>query len=140
MIAQKLTDMKLRLETSRMLLYQVGWLRKQGKSAVLESAMAKLHISENWVQSCQDAIQIHGGYGYTTEYELERDLRDAMGSYLYSGDFRNSTPHHCLLDGSLEPGMKILLPFKAVPDPDSSLSTTTGEINFPGVQHIVNPL
>ena len=61
MIAQKLTDMKLRLETSRMLLYQVGWLRKQGKSAVLESAMAKLHISENWVQSCQDAIQIMGG-------------------------------------------------------------------------------
>jgi L-prolyl-PCP dehydrogenase len=85
MIGTKITDMKIRLETSRALLYKVGWLRSQGKTAIMEAAMAKLHISESWVLSCQDAIQIHGGNGYTTEYEVERELRDAMGSRLYSG-------------------------------------------------------
>jgi alkylation response protein AidB-like acyl-CoA dehydrogenase len=47
--------------------------------------MAKLYLSEAWVRSCLDAVQVHGGYGYTTEYEVERDLRDAVGSTLYSG-------------------------------------------------------
>ena len=47
--------------------------------------MAKLYLSQAWVQSSLDAVQIHGGYGYTTEYEVERDLRDAVGSTLYSG-------------------------------------------------------
>ncbi|CAH2575577.1 L-prolyl-[peptidyl-carrier protein] dehydrogenase (plasmid) [Planktothrix rubescens] len=77
--------MKMRLETARSLLYKFGWLKQQGKSALMEAAMAKLYISESWVQSCLDAIQIHGGYGYLTELELERELRDALGSRLYSG-------------------------------------------------------
>jgi alkylation response protein AidB-like acyl-CoA dehydrogenase len=47
--------------------------------------MAKLYISEAAVQSSLDAIQVHGGYGYMKEYEVERDLRDAIGSRLYSG-------------------------------------------------------
>jgi hypothetical protein len=77
--------MKLRLETARHILYHGAWMRSQGKSAILEAAMAKLHISECWVRNCEDAIQIHGGYGYMVEYEMERELRDAMGSRLYSG-------------------------------------------------------
>lgn len=85
LVASKIVDMKVRLETARSLLYKVGWLREKGKSVLMEAAMAKLHISECWVASCLDAIQIHGGYGYTTEYELERELRDAIGSKLYSG-------------------------------------------------------
>jgi alkylation response protein AidB-like acyl-CoA dehydrogenase len=51
----------------------------------MDAAIAKLYMSESWVQSCLDAIQIHGGYGFTTEYELERDLRDSIGGKLYSG-------------------------------------------------------
>ena len=47
--------------------------------------MAKLHISEMSVQSALDAIQIHGGYGYTKEFGLEKELRDMIGSKLYSG-------------------------------------------------------
>lgn len=85
LISSKLVDMKMRLETARSLLYKFGWLKQQGKSAFMEAAMAKLYISESWVQSCLDAIQIHGGYGYLTELELERELRDALGSRLYSG-------------------------------------------------------
>ena len=47
--------------------------------------MAKLHISDCWVNCCEDAIQVHVGYGYMVEYEVERELRDAIGSKLYSG-------------------------------------------------------
>ncbi|NLF63054.1 MAG: acyl-CoA dehydrogenase, partial [Chloroflexi bacterium] len=52
---------------------------------VLEAAMAKLYLSESFVQSSLDAIRTFGGYGYTVEYEVERDLRDAIGGTLYSG-------------------------------------------------------
>jgi alkylation response protein AidB-like acyl-CoA dehydrogenase len=84
-VANKLVDMKVRMETSRLLLYKVGWLKNGGEDAVMDAAVAKLHLSECWVASCLDAIQIHGGYGYMTEFELERDLRDAIGGRLYSG-------------------------------------------------------
>ena len=85
LIASKIVDMKMRLATSKTLLYEVGWLKNQGRSVLMEAAIAKLYISECWVQSCLDAIQIHGGYGYLTEFEVERELRDALGSRLYSG-------------------------------------------------------
>jgi alkylation response protein AidB-like acyl-CoA dehydrogenase len=85
LVASRLVDMKLRLETSRALLYQAGWMKTRGRSIFLEAALAKLHISESWVACAQDALQIHGGYGYMTEYEVERELRDAMASRLYSG-------------------------------------------------------
>lgn len=84
-VSNKIVDMKVRLETSRWLLYKVAWAKQNGQDATMDAAIAKLYLSEAWVQSCLDAIQIHGGYGYTTEYELERDLRDAVGGKLYSG-------------------------------------------------------
>ncbi|MFC1658431.1 acyl-CoA dehydrogenase family protein [Candidatus Omnitrophota bacterium] len=84
-ISHKIADMKVRLETARLILYKVTWLKKTQDRAGMEAAIAKLYLSESLVKSCLDAIQIHGGYGYTTEYELERDLRDAVGSTLYSG-------------------------------------------------------
>ena len=84
-VSGKVVDMKLRLETSRRLLYHTAWLRDQGKTAVLEAAMTKLLISDSWVKCCEDALQLHGGYGYMTESELERELRDALGSKIYSG-------------------------------------------------------
>ncbi len=77
--------MKVRLESARHMLYYGAWLRSKGKTALMEAAMAKFHISDCWVKNCEDAIQIHGGYGYMTEYEVERELRDAVGSKLYSG-------------------------------------------------------
>jgi alkylation response protein AidB-like acyl-CoA dehydrogenase len=84
-VGHRVVDMKLRVETARLLLYRLGWLRSRGKVSPLEPAMVKLHISESFLQSSLDALQIFGGYGYMTEYELERDVRDAVGSRLYSG-------------------------------------------------------
>ena len=84
-VANLIVDMRLRLETSRLLLYKLAWEKSQGQRSPLTAALVKLHISEGWKQSCIDAIQIHGGYGYTAEYEVERDLRDAVAGTIYSG-------------------------------------------------------
>jgi alkylation response protein AidB-like acyl-CoA dehydrogenase len=85
LIASKIVDMKMRLDQARAALYQTAWLQSRGKSIFLEAALTKLTISENWVKCAEDAIQIHGGYGYMVEAEIERELRDALGSRLYSG-------------------------------------------------------
>ena len=77
--------MKVRLETARLLLYKVAWLKKMNKPAATEAAMAKLYLSECFVQSSLDAIRVHGGRGYLTEFEVERDLRDAVGGVIYGG-------------------------------------------------------
>jgi alkylation response protein AidB-like acyl-CoA dehydrogenase len=84
-VANRIVDMKLRLETSRSLVYKIGELKDQGKNVDLEAAMAKLYVSESFVQSSLDTIQVFGGYGYMTEQKVERDLRDAVSSTLYSG-------------------------------------------------------
>lgn len=84
-VAHRIVEMKLRLETARLMAYRLGWLIDSGQKASLESALTKLHISEAFVQSGLDAVQLFGGYGYTAEYGVERDLRDAVASRLYSG-------------------------------------------------------
>jgi alkylation response protein AidB-like acyl-CoA dehydrogenase len=84
-VAHRLVDMKLRLETARLLLYRLAWLLDSGRPATLDSALVKLHLSDSYVRSSLDALQVLGGYGYMTEYELEREVRDSIGSRLYSG-------------------------------------------------------
>jgi alkylation response protein AidB-like acyl-CoA dehydrogenase len=84
-ISHKIADMKVRLELGELILHKVAWLKSQGQGAGMEAAIAKLFVSESYVDSSLDAIQIHGGYGYATEFEVERDLRDAVGGKLYSG-------------------------------------------------------
>jgi hypothetical protein len=84
-VAHRIVDMKLRLKSARLALYHLAWMRSQGANTALESAEVKLVISEAYVQSSLDAIQIHGGYGYMADTELERELRDAVGGRIYSG-------------------------------------------------------
>jgi hypothetical protein len=84
-LANRVVDLKLRLETCRPLVYRIGELKQAGHNAEMESALAKLYVSECFVKSSLDLIQIFGGYGYMTEQGIEQDLRDAVGSTLYSG-------------------------------------------------------
>ena len=84
-ISNKIADMKARIELSRLILYKIGWLKSRGEKGLLEAAIAKLYVSESFVKSSLDAIQIHGGYGYMTDFEVERDLRDSVASTIYSG-------------------------------------------------------
>ena len=84
-VSNRIADMKVCLETARLLLYKVAWLKKMGKPAMMEAALCKLYLSECFVESSLSAIRIHGGNGYMTELEVERDLRDAVGGVIYGG-------------------------------------------------------
>ncbi|ABC76260.1 acyl-CoA dehydrogenase family protein [Syntrophus aciditrophicus] len=84
-VSHKIADMRVRIELSRLILYQVAWMKASGKRAPVESSIAKLYVSESYVQTCMDALQIHGAYGYSTEFPIERNLRDSIAGKIYSG-------------------------------------------------------
>ena len=84
-VSHKIADMKVQLEAARLLTYRAATRLETARGASLDAAMAKLFVSESLVRVALDTVQIFGGYGYTTEYEIERALRDAVGSTLYSG-------------------------------------------------------
>jgi alkylation response protein AidB-like acyl-CoA dehydrogenase len=84
-VSDRIAEMDVRLETARLILYKAAWLKKMGRHALREASIAKLYVSEACIQTSLDAIQIHGGYGYMTEYQIERDLRDAVAGRIYSG-------------------------------------------------------
>ncbi len=73
----KLADMAMEVELARNMVHKAAWLKDQGKPFGKEAAYAKLFASETAFRSANQAIQIHGGYGYMREYEVERYLRDA---------------------------------------------------------------
>ena len=81
----KLADMYTRIETSKLLVYRSAWLKGNKKPYAADSAMCKLHASETATYVTKEAIQIHGGYGYVTEYEVERMYRDAKITEIYEG-------------------------------------------------------
>jgi alkylation response protein AidB-like acyl-CoA dehydrogenase len=84
-IGHRIADMKVQLEAARLLTYRAAWRLGHARNASLDAAIAKLFVSESLVQAALATVQVHGGYGYMTEYEVERALRDAVGSTIYSG-------------------------------------------------------
>ena len=84
-IADKIVGMHMRLEQSRLLAYRAAWMRQEGRRLTLEASQVKLQISESWLQSSLDALQVHGGAGYLRGMGVEREVRDAAASRIYSG-------------------------------------------------------
>jgi alkylation response protein AidB-like acyl-CoA dehydrogenase len=84
-VANRIVDMKVRLETARLMLYKIAWLIDQGKNAALDAAIAKLYLSEVFVESSLDAIRVHGAPGILTRTGVDHDLRDSIGGLIYSG-------------------------------------------------------
>jgi len=76
-VAFKIADMATTIDAARLMTYRAAWLKDCGKPYSTEAAMAKLYASEVARDVTNDAIQVHGGYGYITEYGVERYLRDA---------------------------------------------------------------
>ena len=89
MIQQKIADMKCRIEASRLLIYQAAQakedFKKTGRRYTLESSIAKLYASETAMWVTTQAIQIHGGMGYSKELPVERYFRDAKVTEIYEG-------------------------------------------------------
>ncbi len=84
-ISHKIAEMETAIEMSKLMLYKIAWLKDQGKKAYKETSIFKLYVSENYIKTCRDAMQIFGAYGYTKEYDIERELRDALACSIYSG-------------------------------------------------------
>jgi hypothetical protein len=84
-VADKIANMKISIDASRALIRTAGERIDGGGDATLEAAVAKAFVSEAALRLQLDAVQIHGGYGYMTEFEVERSLRDAVGGTIYSG-------------------------------------------------------
>jgi alkylation response protein AidB-like acyl-CoA dehydrogenase len=76
-IQQMLADMATELDAARLLVWRAAWMQDQKARTTLESSMAKYFAARTVMRACNAAIQIHGGYGYTREFDVERYLRDA---------------------------------------------------------------
>jgi alkylation response protein AidB-like acyl-CoA dehydrogenase len=84
-IQWKLADMRTLLDAARLLAMRAAWMKDTGKPFSREAAMAKVFATEAALQVCNEAVQIHGGYGYTREYPAERHLRDVRATTIYEG-------------------------------------------------------
>jgi alkylation response protein AidB-like acyl-CoA dehydrogenase len=84
-VSHRLADMKVQLESARWLVYRAAWLLDRREPAALEAAMAKLVVSEAFVQIAVDGVRTFGGRGYLTEHGMEKEVRDAVGGLLYAG-------------------------------------------------------
>lgn len=85
MVQEMLVEMAVEIQAARLLVYQAASLKDQGKPFVKESSMCKLYASETAMRCSNKALQIHGGYGYTKDYPIERYFRDAKITEIYEG-------------------------------------------------------
>ena len=84
-VAFKLADMAVEIEAARQLLWHAAMLRDAGDPCLKEASMAKLYASEMAERVCSAALQIHGGYGYVTDFPVERIYRDVRVCQIYEG-------------------------------------------------------
>ncbi|MGO8915641.1 MAG: acyl-CoA dehydrogenase family protein [Stellaceae bacterium] len=84
-VANRIVETKVAIEAGRLLVHYVGWLHENHKSAIMESAIAKLFVGESHVQAALDAVKNFGGFGYLKESPVERELRDSISGIIYSG-------------------------------------------------------
>ncbi|HSK66152.1 MAG TPA: acyl-CoA dehydrogenase family protein [Anaerolineales bacterium] len=85
LIQEKIARMSQDYEIARLLYFQVGWLKNQGKRCTRETSFAKKFATEASFSAANEAIQIHGAYGFSDEYDVERYLRNSKGAVIYEG-------------------------------------------------------
>jgi alkylation response protein AidB-like acyl-CoA dehydrogenase len=84
-VSHKIADMKIMLEAGRLLVYRAAWALERSRTVALDASIAKLFVSESLVAASLATMQIFGGSGFTSESGIERAVRDALGSTIYSG-------------------------------------------------------
>ena len=85
LIKQKLAHMRQWYEAARLLCLRAGWLKNEGRRNTRETSLAKWFATDHSVQAALEAVQIHGAYGYSDEYPVERFLRNSKGAVIYEG-------------------------------------------------------
>jgi alkylation response protein AidB-like acyl-CoA dehydrogenase len=108
LVQEMISDMILKRDASRMLVFRAGVLKDEKKPNTMETSVAKLYATEAAVESANLAIQVHGGSGYVDDYPVERYLRDARVTTLYEG----TSQIQKLIIGRLATGVNAMLPFE----------------------------
>ena len=85
LVKRMISHMVRKLDTSRLLVYRAGWMKNRGRRNTRETTLAKWHATVSSFESADDAIQIHGAYGFSDEYPVERYLRNSRGAIIYEG-------------------------------------------------------
>jgi alkylation response protein AidB-like acyl-CoA dehydrogenase len=85
MVQWMLADMATAIDAARLLTLKAAWLKDAGQPFGTVAAMAKLFAAETAMKVATDAVQVHGGYGYITDYPVERYFRDAKITQIYEG-------------------------------------------------------
>jgi alkylation response protein AidB-like acyl-CoA dehydrogenase len=85
MIQQKIAEMQQDYEIGRLLYLQVGWMKNKGQRSTLQTSYCKKFATEASFDAANEAIQIHGAYGFSDEYDVERYLRNSRGAIIYEG-------------------------------------------------------
>ena len=85
LVQQKLAYMKQWYECARLLYLRAGWLKNEGRRNTEQTSMAKWYATDMSFQAANEALQIHGAYGYSDEYDVERYLRNSRGAIIYEG-------------------------------------------------------
>ncbi|MEP7188769.1 MAG: acyl-CoA dehydrogenase family protein, partial [Roseiflexaceae bacterium] len=85
LVKRMISHMVRKLDTSRLLVYKAGWMKNKGRRNTRETTLAKWHATVSSFEAADDAIQVHGAYGYSDEYPVERYLRNARGAIIYEG-------------------------------------------------------
>ena len=84
-VQDMIAKMVLGYETSKLLVMQAAWMKDQGKRSTRETSLAKWHATESALDAANMAIQVHGSYGYSAEYGIERYFRNARAPIIYEG-------------------------------------------------------
>ncbi len=108
LVQQMIAHMQQRLDIASLLTYRVGWMKNQGIRNTRETSLAKWYATEAAFAAANDAIQIHGAYGYSNEYNVERYLRNAKGAVIYEG----TSQIHTLMQAQYALGYRVDKPLR----------------------------
>jgi alkylation response protein AidB-like acyl-CoA dehydrogenase len=101
LVQEMIADMRVETEAARLLVFRAAYMKDKGDAATVETSMAKYYASEIALKAANNAIQIHGSYGYSDEYPVQRYLRDVRGSSILEG----TSQMHKLIIGRATTGL-----------------------------------
>jgi glutaryl-CoA dehydrogenase (non-decarboxylating) len=113
LVQQMISKMVVGIETSRLLCYRVGWMKNYGMKTTRETSLAKWHACNVAFESANDAIEVHGAYGYSSEYPVERYMRNSRGAVIYEG----TREIHTVMQGEYALGYRHDKPYRCPPPP-----------------------
>jgi glutaryl-CoA dehydrogenase (non-decarboxylating) len=122
LVKEMIANMVRGIDAGRLLVWRAGWLKNHGRRSTRETSLAKWFCTEHAVQCALDAIQVHGAYGYSNEYPVERYLRNAKAAVIYEG----TSQLHTLIQADYALGYREDRPLRCEPWPAQGFERRAG--------------